>query len=62
VAQPNLEFAQRKDAAPDSWDRDFLFRFSVHGFLPILALLGAQFPSAFQRFLPWIGRAFGGWH
>ena len=29
-----------------SWDRDFVFRILTYGIVPILALLGAQFPQS----------------
>ena len=33
--------------------RDLVFRVLLHGVLPILALLGAQFPEALQHLLSW---------
>jgi hypothetical protein len=29
-----------------SWDRDFIFRILIYGIVPILTLLGAQFPQS----------------
>jgi hypothetical protein len=43
-----------------SWNRDFLFRLVLHGLLPILALLGAQFPDAFRQIVAWLTAFQGG--
>jgi hypothetical protein len=34
-----------------SWDWDFIFRILTYGIVPILALLGAQFPESVQDVL-----------
>jgi hypothetical protein len=36
-----------------NWTSDLVFRLFIHGVLPILALLGAQFPEALQNLLSW---------
>lgn len=43
-----------------SWGRDFLLRFALHGLLPILALLGAQFPEVIRQWFTWLSRLQGG--
>ena len=48
--------------APDqvNWNRDFLYRLALHGLLPILALLGAQFPEVFRQLFTWLTAFQGG--
>jgi hypothetical protein len=48
--------------APDqvNWNRDFLYRLALHGLLPILALLGAQFPEVFRQLFTWLSALQGG--
>ncbi|NOT61582.1 MAG: hypothetical protein HOP19_15300 [Acidobacteria bacterium] len=48
--------------APDqvNWNRDFLYRLTLHGLLPILALLGAQFPEVFRQLFTWLSALQGG--
>jgi hypothetical protein len=36
-----------------SWTGDFIFRVVMHGVLPILILLGIQFPEVLQNLLSW---------
>jgi hypothetical protein len=36
-----------------NWTRDFIFRVLMHGVLPILILLGIQFPEVLQNLLSW---------
>jgi hypothetical protein len=43
-----------------NWNMDFLFRFAFHGLLPILALLGAQFPELFRQWFGWLSALQGG--
>jgi hypothetical protein len=37
-----------------TWDRAFVFRILTYAFLPISALLGAQFPNALRQALSWL--------
>ncbi|MBI4490585.1 MAG: hypothetical protein HY694_15990 [Deltaproteobacteria bacterium] len=37
-----------------SWNREFILRVLIYGILPILALLGAQFPETLRRALSWL--------
>ncbi len=48
--------------APDqvNWNRDYLYRLALHGLLPILALLGAQFPEVFRQLFTWLSALQGG--
>lgn len=41
-------------------NRDMLTRVFIYGALPILSLLGVQFPEIFNRFMPWIASLAGG--
>jgi hypothetical protein len=43
-----------------SWDSAFTVRILMFGVIPILTLLGAQFPNALGGIMSWIGRLFGG--
>jgi hypothetical protein len=43
-----------------SWDGAFTVRLLMFGIIPILTLLGAQFPYALGGIISWIGRLFGG--
>jgi hypothetical protein len=45
-----------------SWNRDFIVRILIHGLLPILALLGAQFPHVIGQLISWLGALQGGHH
>ena len=36
-----------------NWTSDFIFRVLMHGVLPILILLGIQFPEVLQNLLSW---------
>ncbi len=42
--------------------RDFVFRVLLHGVIPIMALLGAQFPNTIRQLFGWIGALQGGGH
>jgi hypothetical protein len=33
---------------------DLVYRVMIHGIVPIIALLGAQFPEAVQNILSWV--------
>ena len=37
-----------------NWTSDFIFRVLMHGVLPILILLGIQFPEVLQNLLSWL--------
>jgi hypothetical protein len=43
-----------------NWDSAFTVRILMFGVIPILTLLGGQFPNALGGILSWIGRLFGG--
>jgi hypothetical protein len=43
-----------------NWDGAFTVRILMFGVIPILTLLGAQFPNALGGIMSWIGRLFGG--
>ena len=43
-----------------SWNRDFLWRIFIHGLIPILALLSAQFPEVIQQIFSWLSFMQGG--
>lgn len=43
-----------------SWDSAFTMRILTFGVLPILTLLGAQYPNALGGIISWIGGFFGG--
>jgi hypothetical protein len=43
-----------------TWDRGFLWRIIVYGVLPILGLLGAQFPGSIRQILSLLGSHAGG--
>lgn len=43
-----------------NWSRNFVFRVLIHGLLPILALLSAQFPEAIQQIFSWFNIFRGG--
>jgi hypothetical protein len=43
-----------------TWNRDFVWRVLIHGLLPILALLSAQFPEVLQQLLSWLRVLQGG--
>jgi hypothetical protein len=43
-----------------NWDGAFTVRILMFGVIPILTLLGGQFPNALGGILSWIGRLFGG--
>ncbi len=43
-----------------NWDSTFSLQLLIYGVLPILALLGAQFPHVFGGFLSWSTGLFGG--
>jgi hypothetical protein len=36
-----------------NWTRDLVFRVLIHGVIPIIVLLGAQFPEALRNILSW---------
>jgi hypothetical protein len=42
------------------WNGSFVFQILAFGVLPVLTLLGAQFPQAFNGMLSWLGGLFGG--
>jgi hypothetical protein len=42
-----------------NWSRDLIYRIMVHGVIPIVALLGAQFPEAVRNIVNWLS-VFGG--
>ena len=42
-----------------SWNRDFLSRVAVYVILPIISLLGAQFPEVAQQLFSWTSSFFG---
>jgi hypothetical protein len=43
-----------------TWNRDFLWRVLIHGLIPILALLSAQFPDVIQQLFSWLSVLQGG--
>jgi hypothetical protein len=43
-----------------SWDSPFTIRILMFGVIPILALLGAQYPDALGGTISWISKMFGG--
>jgi hypothetical protein len=43
-----------------SWNSTFVLQILTHGVLPILAVLGAAFPTKFGLMATWIGGLFGG--
>ncbi len=43
-----------------SWDGSLFFKLALHGLLPILALLGAQFPDVFRQWFSWLSALQGG--
>jgi hypothetical protein len=43
-----------------SWDSAFTMRILIFGVLPIVTLLGAQYPNALGGIISWIGSLFGG--
>jgi len=43
-----------------SWNTTFILQMLTHGVLPILAVLGAAFPTKFGLLAQWIGSLFGG--
>lgn len=43
-----------------NWDREFIFRMAFYGLIPILALLGVQFPEAVGQILSWLTPAGSG--
>ena len=43
-----------------NWDSAFTIRILMFGVVPILTLLGAQYPNALGGIISWIGRIFGG--
>jgi hypothetical protein len=43
-----------------NWDSAFTVRILMFGVIPILTLLGGQFPNALGGIMSWIGRLFGG--
>jgi hypothetical protein len=43
-----------------SLDRQFLGRVMVYGFIPVLGLLRAQYPGAFEQLISWFRRLLGG--
>jgi hypothetical protein len=42
-----------------NWDGGFSIQLLIYGLLPVLTLLGAQYPHAFGGFLSWATRIFG---
>ena len=45
-----------------NWHAEFIVRIAIYVVLPILALLGAQFPDTLGQLLAWVGAAQGGHH
>ncbi len=45
-----------------NWSWDFTLKVLLHGLLPILALLGAQFPNVIGQLLSWLSALQGGHH
>ena len=43
-----------------NWDSTFSFQLLIYGILPVLALLGAQFPHVFGGMLSWVTSLFSG--
>jgi hypothetical protein len=43
-----------------NWNQQFIVRIFLYGVVPILALLGAQFPEALQGMLSWLSASQGG--
>lgn len=43
-----------------NWDSAFTVRILMFGVIPILTLLGAQYPNTLGAIIPWIGRVLGG--
>jgi hypothetical protein len=43
-----------------SWDSAFTVRILMFGVIPILTLLGAQFPNTLGAIMSWVGKLFGG--
>ncbi len=48
---PVLSYLNGTRAGKISWDGEFIFRVFIYGIVPILALLGAQFPQSFGQIL-----------
>ena len=40
--------------------RDFVLRVLIHGVVPIVALLGVQFPETLRQIFSWLGTLQGG--
>jgi hypothetical protein len=45
-----------------NWNSGFIWQVVTFGVLPILTLLGAQFPYSLQHIFAWVGSAFSGVH
>lgn len=43
-----------------NWNREYIWRVLIHGVVPILALLSAQFPEALQQIATWVSALQGG--
>jgi hypothetical protein len=43
-----------------AFDRDFVMSVIIHVVLPIIALLGVQFPEALRQAFSWVGAIQGG--
>jgi hypothetical protein len=43
-----------------TWNRDFILRTLLHGLVPILVLLSAQFPEGLKRVFSWLSFSQGG--
>jgi hypothetical protein len=57
---PILSALSGTEPGKTSWDRDFLIRVSIYGVVPVLSLLGAQFPETFGQLFSWVGTILGG--
>jgi hypothetical protein len=45
-----------------TWNREFAIRVLLFGVLPILSMLGAQFPDAIGRSMPWLNSVLSDMH
>jgi hypothetical protein len=45
-----------------NWNGAFVWQLVAFGVIPILTLLGAQFPYTLQRIFSWLGSAVSGQH
>jgi hypothetical protein len=57
---PLLSDLSGTEAGKTSWDRDLVLRVAIYGVLPILGLMGAQFPTTFGHLFVWLRTILGG--